>query len=247
MPILSTLFGATLVAPIMTIGTSITGFSRIYIFRKSIDWQLVKWYLLPSSVSGFLGAYLLIHIQVDWIQIIIGFILVLSIFQLFTTRNNRSDNFEPISSVSSPPSQMQTGAQIQNKRKILIFVIVGSFIAFLSGLIGGVGPLMNSVYLSFGMTKERLIGTRTMNELFLHLVKLFTYFYLGDFPFLVVFSGVLIGISGILGSIAGKYVLTYININAFKVIVILTMFFSGIVMLWLQRNFLHSLLASQGF
>ncbi|HRQ05944.1 MAG TPA: hypothetical protein PK580_08275 [Nitrosomonas halophila] len=74
-----------------------------------------------------------------------------------------------------------------------------------------------------------------------------TYFYLGDFPFLVVFSGVLIGISGILGSIAGKYVLTYININAFKVIVILTMFFSGIVMLWLQRDFLHSLLASQGF
>jgi uncharacterized protein len=228
MPLIAIILSGKFVAPIMTIGTSITGVSRIWMFRHHIDWGLVKWYILPSSIAAFLGAYTLILVAVEWIQVLIGFFLVVSIFQF-------RDKFLPKRFLSIEKDT--TGLKEQEISK-LSFIVIGTFVAFLSGLIGGVGPLMNGVYIKYGLNKERLLGTRTANEIFIHLVKLATYFSLGDYPFVVVFTGVIVGISGILGSYLAKSVLKKISSDWFTRIVLLTMVTSGIIMLWQNWNFL---------
>jgi uncharacterized membrane protein YfcA len=48
-------------------------------------------------------------------------------------------------------------------------------VGFLSGLIGAMGPIMNTLYLNAGVTKERMIGTKTAISMPMHFVKIGTY------------------------------------------------------------------------
>lgn len=249
LPLLSMILGAKMVAPVMTIGTSITGFSRLWIFREHIDWELVKWYAIPSAVAAFAGAYVLILVKAEWLQLVIGVFLILSIFQFLDKLKEKPKDIQKDmpenmlgTHAADPPKQVTEGKTMGKAS----FMGIGIFVAFLSGLIGGVGPLMNVFYLKYGLTKEKLIGTRTANETLIHLVKIVTYFALGDFPFLVVFTGVVIGVSGILGSILGKKLLSNLNNRTFVRMVLVTMVVSGAIMIWQSIDFLKEILGVVG-
>jgi uncharacterized protein len=221
LPILSMVLGAQMIAPVMTIGTSITGLSRLVLFWNSIDWYLVRWYGIPSSVAAFAGSYCLLLVDPKWLQLIIGIFLITSIFQFLDKAIVRKKD-EPV--LKNPEVEKTVGLRT--------FIGVGVFVAFLSGLIGGVGPLMNIVYIKYGLDKEKLIGTRTANEMLIHLVKIIVYFSLGDFPFVVIFTGFVIGASGIIGSILGKKVLAKMSSVWFIRMVLITMLVSCLMMVW---------------
>ncbi|WCL49801.1 sulfite exporter TauE/SafE family protein [Leptospira sp. GIMC2001] len=245
MPLLSMLLGGIYVAPVMTIGTSITGVSRIWMFRNSIDWDLVKWYAIPSSIAAFAGAYILVNSNSDWIQLIIGIFLILSIFQFInkarspqkSEETNITNSLENIASDSIDINHDLDSEEIPKTIGMIPFLFIGIFVAFLSGLIGGVGPLMNIIYLKYGLSKEKLLGTRTANEMLIHIVKIITYFTLGNFPFIVIFCGTIIGVSGIIGSFFGKMLLSRISNVWFLRIVLFTMVVSGAIMIWQSWDF----------
>ncbi|MCC5921499.1 MAG: sulfite exporter TauE/SafE family protein [Cyclobacteriaceae bacterium] len=221
MPLIAFTVGVRSIAPIMTLGIAMSSSSRVFYFWKNIDWNLFRW-LFPSTVVGsFLGARLLAELSTDYLQIIIGIFLVLTIVQ-FRLKDDAEETHE----------------KGKSKLKAWHFVPIGFIIAFLSGLLGGVGPLMNSAYMNYGMSKESLIGTRSANAVLLHVVKIVSYTYLGFVTGDVVKFGLMVGFAAIVGNYFGKILLGKITEAIFRNIVVSTMVISGILMLYRHKDFI---------
>ncbi len=220
MPLIAFTIGVKSVAPIMTISIAMSSSSRVVLFFKSIDWRLFSW-LFPSTVIGsFLGAKSFSALSSDYLQVLIGLFLVFTVVQFF----------------QKAPSPGNSSIKAWH------FMPIGFVISYLSGLIGGVGPLMNSAFLNYGMTKESLIGTRSANAVLLHLTKILSYGYFGFVTGEVLKFGIILGLSSIIGNIFGKRLLLRISYSVFRTIVIVTMVVSGVLMLIKQREAIDELL-----
>jgi uncharacterized membrane protein YfcA len=220
MPLIGFTIGMKSVAPVMTLGIAMSSGSRVFYFLKDIDWNLFKW-LFPSTIVGsLLGARLFAELSSEYIQIVIGLFLVFTVVQFFQKPND------------------------VNKKKIKAwhFVPIGFVISFLSGLIGGVGPLMNSAYMNYGMSKESLIGTRSANAVALHVTKIISYAYFGYMTGDVIKYGIIIGVTAVVGNYFGKIMLGKISELFFRKIVITTMVVSGILMLYKHKDFINEFL-----
>ncbi|YAA40061.1 hypothetical protein ACJJJB_16420 [Microbulbifer sp. ANSA001] len=54
------------------------------------------------------------------------------------------------------------------------FFILGLVTAFLSGIIGAIGPVKNPFFLNYGIDKENLLATKALNTLVLQGTKILT-------------------------------------------------------------------------
>lgn len=221
MPLVAVVVGVKAVAPVMAISIGMSSTSKVFFFWKYIDWKLFVW-LFPSTIVGSLiGARMFAFLSADFLQILIGLLLVSTIFQY-----NRTEK--------------RTGFKI----KAWHFAPMGLVVAFLSGLIGGVGPLMNSAYLNYGISKESLLGTRSANAIILHITKILSYAYYGYVTGEVLKFGILIGISSMIAVYFGKLILAKISELFFRKIVVISMVVSGVLMLWKNKDYITDLAAS---
>jgi uncharacterized protein len=213
MPIIAGTIGARGVAPIMTIGITFSSFSKVWMFWRHIDWHLFRW-LFPSTIIGsVLGARLLVEVPVEWLQVMIALFLLSTVFQ-----------FKP--------------KAVHRKVKAWHFAPMGFFVSFLSGLIGGVGPLMNAAFLNYGMSKEALLGTRSANAVLLHITKIISYGFLGLIDLRILKYGIIVGVAASFGTYLGKFLLGRISEKTFRYIVIVSMVLSGALMLVKNRAFI---------
>ena len=224
MPLITFTIGARAVAPIMTIGITFSSSSKVFYFWRSIDWNLFKW-LFPSTIVGsIIGARMLAEVPTEMLQIIIGLFLVLTVVQF------------------KPPSKDPDRRKLLPTIKTWHFAPLGLGVAFLSGLIGGVGPLMNSAYLNYGISKEALLGTRSANAILLHVTKIISYAILGLIDLEIIKYGVLVGVFAMLGTYIGKVLLGRISEMLFRKIVVATMVVSGVLMLVKNRDAIFELI-----
>lgn len=201
--------GAKSIAPVMTLGIAISSTSRIYFFRKNLDWKLLAW-LFPATVIGSIfGSALFAHLSSEYLQVIIGIYLISAVVHLQKLKQNKE--LKPW--------------------KAWYFFPIGIVASFLSGLIGGVGPLMNTAYIRYGISKEGIVGTRSMNAVFLHITKLISYTSFGLVNYEILFYGTLVGVFSIIGNYLGKKYLANLSDNLFRFILIFSMVISGIILL----------------
>ncbi|WP_235893450.1 sulfite exporter TauE/SafE family protein [Litoribacter populi] len=219
MPLVALVVGVKAVAPVMTISIGMSSTSKVFFFWRDIDWKLFIW-LFPSTIVGsIIGARMFAELSSDYIQILIGLLLVSTVFQF-----KKKDK----------PSKFRV--------KAWHFAPMGLGVAFLSGLIGGVGPLMNSAYLSYGISKESLLGTRSANAILLHLTKIISYAYLGYVNGEVLKYGIMIGIVSMSAIYVGKLILGRMSDELFRKIVVASMVVSGVLMLWQNKQFIMELI-----
>lgn len=219
MPVITAFIGVRGVAPIMTIGITFSSFSKVFYFWKFIDWKLFSW-LFPSTIIGsVIGAMLLAEVPTNMLQVIIGIFLVSTVIQIKPRKR----------SVSLWP-----------KIKAWHFAPMGLVVSFLSGLIGGVGPLMNSAYLNYGMSKEGLLGTRSANAILLHVTKIISYSFLGLVDMRILKYGLLVGVAASIGTYFGKQLLGHISESTFRQIVVVSMVVSGVFMLFKNKEYIIS-------
>lgn len=219
MPLVALVVGVRSVAPVMAISIGIGSISKALLFWKYIDWKLFVW-LFPSTVVGsILGANMFALLSTEYLQLLIGLLLLSTVVQI---------------KKSEKPPRFTV--------KAWHFAPMGLVVSFLSGLIGGVGPLMNSAYLSYGMSKESLLGTRSANAILLHITKIASYAYLGFVDGDVLKYGILIGVTSILAVYMGRAILGRISPELFRKIVVVSMVVSGAMMLWKNADFIESLI-----
>ena len=141
-PFVAFFLGVQMVAPVVSVAALIANPTRVYTFRKNINWQIIC-YLLPGSIIGaIIGAWSFSKANTQIIQIILGLFLIS--YTLENTLRKSTYTF---------------------KMKLSWFFPLGVVVSFLSGLIGATGPIQNPFMLNYGVTKEYLVGTKAIKEI----------------------------------------------------------------------------------
>jgi len=110
-------------------------------------------------------------------------------------------------------------------------VPLGFITAFISTLVGGLGPVLNPFYMNTGLKKEDLVATKTANSFFVGLAQIGSYTFFGVLTINLWIYGFALGLGAIVGNIIGKRFLAGMNVKQFRVLLILLMAVSGVVMI----------------
>ncbi|MFZ6050995.1 sulfite exporter TauE/SafE family protein [Halocola ammonii] len=212
-PSLSFYFKTDVVAPLIHLANFIGRPSRSLLFWQHIRWDVVKAYLPSALIGGFLGAWLFASMKMEWLQIIIALFLISTAFQF--RWGKKKPSFE---------------------MRRCYFAPLGFSVCFLSSIVGATGPVLNPFYLNFGVTKESLIATKSVNSFFVAIVQISTYAYF-DAIFGVFWGyGIALGLGATAGNLIGKRLLRKVSDKRFRQFVIIMMVISGVVMLVKQLS-----------
>lgn len=110
------------------------------------------------------------------------------------------------------------------------FIPLGFVIAFMSTLVGGLGPILNPFYMNAGLEKENLIATKTANSFFVGIVQIGSYAFFGIFTVKLWVYGLVLGLGAVIGNIIGKRFLAGMSISQFRVMLLILMVISGLIM-----------------
>lgn len=210
-PILNLLLPASVVPFSLTIGTFTSSASRIAIFSKSIRWKIFLWFVPFSIPAVLLGAWLIKFVNPNYLQMIVGFLLILNLPELFKSK--------------------KAVQKEQKEYPKYILVIIGFFAGFVSGITGAIGLLFNRFYLRFGLSKEEIIATRAANEIFLHFIKLIIYIAIGLYSQTALWLGLTIAVATVISSYTVKYILPYLSEFLFRKIGYGGMVVSGVILM----------------
>jgi len=212
------LLGGRAVAPVVTLGNMFAVPSRVAIFWKDIDWKIVRWFLGGAVPGGLIGAWMFAHTKAQWLQIIVALFLL------------------------SAPLQYRFGERERSfEARAWWFLPAGLIVAFLSGLIGGMGPVLNPLYLNYGTAKEEMVGTKSLNSSVMHIAKVGTYATLGAIRREYLLYGLVVGVLAIPANLIAARWLKRLSAKGFRVLVIWLMAASGAFLLWEQRATLAAL------
>jgi uncharacterized protein len=218
-PLVSFLFGAEAIAPVITVGMLVGNAQRTLFFWRDIDWQMTQWYV-PGAIAGaILGAYTFTLLHAEWLQPLIGVaLLLLGANYLLSKWLKLSDRKFTI--------------------KIWYFLPLAFLNAFGSALIGSTGPILNPLYLNYGLEKEKMIATKSAHVLVTHIIKVIAYAALGALTSSHLEYGLVIGLAAIPANWLGKQVLDRMSSEQFRQVVFAFVTISGVLMLWQQRSLL---------
>ncbi len=214
-PVTSWMIGATAAAPVVNLATFMSNGSRMYLFWHDIDWSLTKYYVPSALVGAWLAALIFSRLDANWIQLLIGVFLVSTIFQY---------KFGKVSKTFDMP---KAG-----------FIPLGFVIAFMSTLVGGLGPILNPFYMNAGLEKENLIATKTANSFFVGIVQMISYTFFGIITAKLLVYGLVLGLGAVIGNIIGKRFLAGMSISQFRVMLLILMVISGLIMIIRNVNVL---------
>lgn len=214
-PLLTWTIGPRGVAPVIAMVTLFDGPVRLALFWRHVRWDVVRWYL-PGAIAGAtLGGYVFANTRADWLKVIAGLFLISTVFQYSFGKRKRSFNM-----------------------RRWMFLPIGFVVSLVSGIIGEAGPVLNPFYLNYGVEKEAMIGTKSVNSIAMQATKLASYFAFGALLKEFLIYGVVIGVSAALASWTGKRFLARMEGKRFRQFVITLMVVAGCLMLWQERDVL---------
>ncbi len=206
-PLIGLFLGAGAVPPVLTIGMLLGHPQRIFLYSQYINWKLTFWYAPGAIIGAVAGAFLFTQLKLQWLTILLAVLLIASTFSYGKTEKRA---FEV---------------------KSWYFLPAGFIYAFLSGIVGSTGPLLNPLYLNYGFKKEEMIGTKSTHLLIIHIAKIITYGVFGALNWHYLQYGLILGIAALPGNYLGQIVLNKISENHFQQLVVGFVAFSGIVIL----------------
>ncbi|MEE3715729.1 sulfite exporter TauE/SafE family protein [Tumidithrix elongata RA019] len=229
-PLVNVMLGTAAVPPVITIGMFLGNAHRISLFWRHIDWKLTFWYAPGAIVGAILGAYTFTQIHLEWLQLLIGVFLIVSVCGFaIEKKSDKNPEADLKAKTENLPSQPRLKAW---------YILPAGFLkAFVSGLVGTTGPVLNPFYLGYGLVKEQLIATKAIHMVIIHLVKIITYGIFGVLSAQNIGAGLVIGLVAIPANFLGKYILeNHMNAQQFRQLVLTSMVVSGIWLLWGQRD-----------
>ena len=241
-PLVNLLMGAASVPPVITIGMFLGNAHRVLLFWREINWELTMWYAPGAIIGSFLGAYTFTQIHLDWLQLIIGVFLIVSAV-LFAIEKNPVIAEVKTDLLTEPPKDSLSINESGHKLKAWYIMPAGFLKAFVSGLVGTTGPVLNPFYLRYGLVKEQLLATKATHVVIIHLVKIITYGAFAALSREEVIAGLAIGLAAIPANLVGKAILSRMSPDQFRQIVLAFMSVGGIWMLWGQKDLFESWLS----
>ena len=207
------------VAPVIAMATLIDAPVRVRLFWEHVRWEVVRWYL-PGAIAGaVLGGFVFANTAAPWLKVLAGLFLISTVFQYGFGARERSF-----------------------RMRLWAFTPIGFAVALVSGIIGEAGPVLNPFYLNYGVQKEAMIGTKSVNSLGMQTTKLASYFAFGAMFREFLIYGLVIGLAAAAASWTGKHLLGRMGGKQFRQIVIALMVLTGCIMLWQERRLFTGML-----
>jgi uncharacterized membrane protein YfcA len=245
MPMIGLALGATAIPPVTTVGATLGNVWRALDYRKTIRWEVIGWELPGAALGAALGAFTLSRIQAQWLGVFIALFLIVSAIGSLTQNNEAELMEEELMEAelmeADPKTVVSLGSSpAENRRSIeaWYFLPAGFFYAWMSGIVGSIGPMLTPFYFHYGLVKEELLGTQAASRAVIHIVKLVAYSFYGILTLETLRYGVTIGIAAFFGNWLGRLALERISDRQFRKIALTFVIFSGTLMLWQQRQFL---------
>ena len=245
-PLVNLLMGAAAVPPVITIGMFFGNAHRVFLFWREIDWVLTGWYA-PGAIAGaILGAYTFTQIHLDWLQLVIGVFLIVSavLFEMEKEpdKPDKPDKSEKLNESDRLEKELIL-EEVKPKFQLKAWYIMpaGFLKAYVSGLVGTTGPVLNPFYLRYGLVKEKMIATKATHMTIIHLVKIITYGAFAAISKEQIVAGLAIGLAAIPANLVGKYILSRMSPDQFRQIVLAFMGVGGVWMLWGQKDLFMNL------
>ncbi len=207
-PILNILLGIPYTAPVLNTANLLGRPVRLVLFWKQIDWKAVCWYAPMALTGALLSGYLFTRANLPLLQLLVALFLISTIWQY--RWGKKKDSFPMRYPFLAP---------------------LAILIAVISTLIGGLGPVLNPFYLNLGLSKERLIATKTANSFLMGMAQVSSYSWFGLLNRQLILYAITLGVGIAIGNIIGKRLLTNMSDIRFRQWIIGFMVFSGSLML----------------
>ncbi len=171
--------------------------SRTWIQRKSVRWSIVWPYALPLVPFGFLGIYLIRDLPPDATRAAIGcFVLVATWLPgIFASAN--------------------PGARLDPTHR---FLALGVVVGMLNVTLGAVGPLIAPFYLSLGLNRFELIGSKAASQSLAHVAKIVVFGTVGFAFAAYVPMLALLAVCVVAGTALGSRLLGRVSERAFVIV-----------------------------
>jgi uncharacterized membrane protein YfcA len=207
LPVLAAVFGVREAIPILTVAQLIGNGSRVWFNRREVDWRVVGWFALGAVPFAFAGGFLFARAPLSALTRLLGVFLILVVVWR---------RLHP-----GPP----------RRPPLKSFAALGAGSAFLSALVGSVGPIMAPFFLAFGLVRGAYIGTEAMSTVVMHVVKLVAYGQGSLLTDRAVVAGLALGPIMVLGSWSGKRIVDRLPERVFVLLVELTLVAAGLLFL----------------
>jgi uncharacterized membrane protein YfcA len=182
LPVLVVTFGVRDAVPILTVAQLVGNGSRGWFNRRQLDGRVVAWFALGAVPLGFFGGLVFSRAPLGGLTRLLGLFLLVVV----AWRRLRPAGFP--------------------RPALRAFAPIGAVSAFLSALVGSVGPLMAPFFLAYGLVKGAYIGTEALSTVVMHVVKLVAYRQTAVLSGAAALTGLALGPVMILGSWAGKHI-----------------------------------------
>ena len=205
LPLLVWAFGVRDAIPILTVAQLIGNLSRVVLNRSELSIPVVKWFAVGAVPAAIVGGVVFATAPAGALVRVLGFFLLLLVAYRHTPWGKRA------------------------RLSLRGFLPLGAISAFISALVGTVGPFMAPFFLAYGLVKGAYIGTEALATVVMHVVKLGVY---GGYSLLslnAVLVGVAIGSVMIVGSYAGKRILSRVPERVFPYLVEAVLVVAGLL------------------
>lgn len=202
-PALTYVFGAKEAVPIMALASVMGNLSRIYLWRHSIRFKPLFYYLLLGIPAVVLGANTLWIMPEKWLNIGMGMFFILMIPVIHLLRKH------------------------QIKMKTYQVIIAGAVIGYLTGVVFSTGPLTIPIFSAYGLTLGPLLATEAAASFVIYLTKALTFSQLGAVNSFILISGVLVGCGLTVGNYLGKKLVLKLTPKLFQWLLDAMLIFAG--------------------
>lgn len=178
--------------------------SKIALFRKGIDKQLLIFLGIPAVLFVILGAWLSSRIDTHWLTIALAIFLVVISVVLYVYPGLRL-NANNVNAITG-----------------------GAISGFVAGLVGTGGAIRGITLSAFGLTKDAFVATSAFIDFGVDFSRAIVYWYNGYVHRHDMYVLPVLLVASILGTYSGKLLLEHVSEDRFKKIVLVVIFFTGI-------------------
>jgi uncharacterized membrane protein YfcA len=208
MPILVVMFGPRHAVPIMAVAAIMGNLGRVLAWRRDIDWRACFAYCATAVPGAVLGARLLLAIPPGVAELALG-IFFLSLIPV-----------------------RRWLAKHELKLSLLHLALLGGPLGLLTGLVVSTGPLTVPLFTFYGLERGAFLGTEAAGSIGVYVAKVATFQVLGAFPLEVLVQGLMVGLTLMAGSFAGRFIVLKISPGGYRSLIDGLMLCSGLSLLW---------------
>ncbi len=195
LPVLVWGFGVREAVPLLTVAQLMGNLSRVWFNRGELKLPVIRWFSVGAVPAAVLGGVVFATAPAPALTRVLGLFLLLVVLYRHTPWGKRL------------------------RITLRGFLPLGAISAFLSAIMGSVGPLMAPFFLAYGLVKGAYIGTEALATVVMHVVKLGVYGKYALLDVQIVLLGVAIGAVMFVGSWLGKRILSRLPERFFPYII----------------------------